>query len=394
MTGLQINHNEKLHYNIGHYCPLVNPISNLGVNKSSNANKNNSKKKSRCADNIISGGLTNFGIDYDYYVENLYEYIENIILAKFAGNDGVVNVNLFGRKQYVKISNAVFELKLKPKVLEFYCILAYITYSDTQAKLSIRSLAKQYELLTHKSIDKDTVHRYLTTLISKGLVVRNSVHRNYLSVGYNIELIIKSDLQNIINTRKNNFYLEPNNKWTPYYIGMAGTGGKSVLELLIGSVTYTTHNIKHLASKLSTSPTTIYKHLKQLISEQVILRTKKLINSTKFQINFTPLYKYRYHNTLREAYTEFNERLRLSKNEYKYHLAVLKNRKVSIAPSRKWFVGKIGYYMNKYKIKLNKTLLNFSISDVILQIEKLEDAIGEGLNAKIIVSALTKYYQR
>jgi predicted transcriptional regulator len=375
MQRLQTRHNEKLHYNIGHYCPLVNPFNTHGVDKSGNADK----KKVRC-------------LDYDYYVDNLDEYIEKTILAKFAGNDDVINVNLFGRKQYVKISNTVFDLQLKPKVLEFYCILSYMAYSDPSASMSIRSLSKQFQSLTHQSIDKDTVHRYLTTLINKGLVVRNINNHKRMIVGSNIVEIIKNDMLNYFCNLDTNYYLEPVSRWTPYYIGMVQAKGRSAIELVTGSVKYVTHNIQYLGSRLSSSSSTIYAYLKDLIEDNVIHRTSELLKVSKFITNYKPMYKYRYHNTIREAYNEFNDRLRLSKNAYQYHLKVMKKRKTNNHPNRKWYVGKIGYYVNKYSIKINKVIMNFSPSEIVWRIERMEDIYTEELNARMIMSSLVGNY--
>jgi predicted transcriptional regulator len=375
MQRLQTRHNEKLHYNIGHYCPLVNPFNTHGIDKSGNADK----KKVRC-------------LDYDYYIDNLDEYIEKTILAKFSDNDGVINVNLFGRKQYVKISNTVFDLQLKPKVLEFYCILSYIAYSDPSASMSIRSLSKQFQSLTHQSIDKDTVHRYLNTLINKGIVVRNQNNNKHMMVGYDIAAVINKDILNLIQNTNTNFYLEPVSRWTPYYIGMVKAKGRSAIELVTGAVNYVTHNIKYLGTKLSSSSSTIYLYLKELIEDNVIHRTSELLKVPRFVNNYKPMYKYRYHNTIRESYNEFNDRLRLSKNAYLYHLKVMKKRKTNNHPNRKWYVGKIGYYINKYSIKINKAILNFSPSEVVWRIERMEDVYTEKLNARIIIAALVGNY--
>ncbi len=126
MFTVQNNHNEKLHYNIGHYFPFVNAVDCIaiyGIDRQGNSNR----EDKRC--------INQLSIDYSSYINNLDEYIHNSIRNRFLDNDPVLNVNLFARKQYVKISNTVFSYSLKPKVLEFYCILAFIAYSDVTSKL-------------------------------------------------------------------------------------------------------------------------------------------------------------------------------------------------------------------------------------------------------------------
>jgi predicted transcriptional regulator len=446
MSVLQNNHNEKLHYNIGHYPPFVNSvdcIATYGIDRQGNSNK----EDKRC---IINTSLTTIkacsvhidklSIDYSSYINNLDEYIHNSIRNKFLDNDQVLNVNLFARKQYVKISNTVFSYSLKPKVLEFYCILAYITYSDVTSKLSIRTLAKQYELLTSLSIDKDTVHRYLSILTRHGLVLRSSADRKFFFVGDQIITVIENDILGVFQDRANNFYLEPKNKWTPYYIGMCNCHansnlksldqestskadsisnqqtsksscprqeklkGISALELALGSVTYTTHNFKYLCQVFNISLTTIYKYLKSLILNNIIDRTKELIKPIKFKQRFTytyynqnsykPIFNYRYHNTLRSVYTEFNNMLRESKNQHAYYQAIIKRqtnpRKTNNNLSRQWHVGLLGHFMSKYKVKLNNKILDIQPSQAVHIISRLEEKYGEQLNARLIHWGLVK----
>jgi predicted transcriptional regulator len=446
MFTVQNNHNEKLHYNIGHYPPFVNSvdcIATYGIDRQGNSNK----EDKRCIANTslttipaCSVHIDKLSIDYSSYIDNLDEYIHNSIKNRFLDNDQVLNVNLFARKQYVKISNTVFSYSLKPKVLEFYYILAYITYSDVTSKLSIRTLAKQYELLTSLSIDKDTVHRYLSILTRHGLVVRSSCDRRFFFVGDKIKAVIDSDVIGVFQVRSNNFYLEPKNKWTPYYIGMCncvtnsdissvdqestimtdGTSnqrsvksscprqeqlkGISALELLLGSVTYTTHNFKYLCQVLNISLSTIYKYLKSLILNNIIDRTKELIRPIKYkqrftyanynQVSYKPIFKYQYHNTLRSVYTEFNNMLRESKNQHAYYQAITKRqnnpRKTNNTLSRQWHVGLLGHFMSKYKLKLNNKLLDIQPSQAVHIISRLEEKYGEELNAKLIHWGLVK----
>jgi predicted transcriptional regulator len=446
MSVVENNHNEKLHYNIGHYTPFVNSVDCIaiyGIDSQGNSNK----EDKRCITNTslttikaCSVHIDKLSIDYSSYINNLDEYIHNSIRNKFLDNDQVLNVNLFARKQYVKISNTVFSYSLKPKVLEFYCILAYITYSDVTRKLSIRTLAKQYELLTSLSIDKDTVHRYLSILINHGLVIRSSVDRRFFFVGDKIRTVIDNDILGVYQDRANNFYLEPKNKWTPYYIGMCNCvanldvssldqesitktngisnqktiksscprqeqiKGISALELILGSVTYTTHNFKYLSQVFNISLSTIYKYLKSLILNNIIDRTKELINPIKLKTTFTynnynqssykPIFKYLYHNTLRSVYTEFNNILRESKNQHAYYQAIIKRqtnpRKTNNNLSRQWHVGLLGHFMLKYKVKLNHKLLDIQPSQAVQIISRLEEKYGEDLNARLIHWGLVK----
>ncbi len=245
----------------------------------------------------------------------------------------------------------------------------------------------------------------------------------------------------IFKSQSNNFYLEPKTKWTPYYIGMCRgdakqvvfttpdnsepkiskssnqqpsktpcprqkiINGLSALELILGSVNYTTHNIKYLSQMLNISITTIYKYLKSLIKNNVIDRTKELINPIKLKRTFSytnhsqnsykPIFRYRYHNTLRSVYTEFNNMLRESKNQNAYYQAILKKqsnpRKTNNNLSRKWHVGLLGHFTTKYKLKLNNNLLlNIQPSQATQIISRLEEKYGQDLNARIIHWGLVK----
>jgi hypothetical protein len=73
---------------------------------------------------------------------------------------------------FVKVTNRIYDFKLKPRLLEFYCLMSYICFSFPKTELPILTIGELIYQFTHIHINKNTINTYLKDLIALGLIRR------------------------------------------------------------------------------------------------------------------------------------------------------------------------------------------------------------------------------
>ncbi len=385
---------------------LTEKSSNFDLNLHSNINPNHQDvvKVSHIAQSRQSNINNQLSVETEIIPDIQKDKLNNI------NSDPTPSLSNDKNRHYVKIPNSIFSLGLKPKVLEFYCLLAYIAYSDIHAKLSIRALVNYYKLLTKRSIDKDTVNSYLNTLINQGVVVRNCTSRVHLIVGIGCGVV------NHYQHFKKNYYHAPRECYTPFYIGMYETGykdqdssnnlysksnhlenttlqdtsisGSLAIELYMGSKPYNRFSIPYLSKLFSTSTSTIYKYIKQLILSGIITRTQELLNRpnkalfNKYQLQtikdksnnlnlakliYHPHYDYQYRSSKRIILNEYSLRVERQAQEYNFWQKTQINNNThkcyrSTSPYRRYYAGRLGVLLKKYGVIINQKIIDMKLS--------------------------------
>lgn len=172
----------------------------------------------------------------------------------------------FDGKLFVKISNLIYNYLLKPRLLEFYCLLSYLVYCYPTTELpilTIQSLALKH---TGIKMSKNTINKYLNNLIELRLISRNNKF-------YTI-----ANLDNAESTlKKQNNITQPNKNYTPFFVTIYAKNIKSGsvgLELYLASKAYSKHRPSKVTKELGISRKTYYTYLKDIISNRVVKRIK------------------------------------------------------------------------------------------------------------------------
>jgi hypothetical protein len=276
-------------------------------------------------------------------------------------------------KLFVKITNTIFNHNLKPRLLEFYCLLSYFTYSFPNKKLpmeTIKTLIYQYTL---QQWSVNTVNKYINQLIELGLISR---YNQYYSIGYQLknDEILTSNCYRIPKNKYSNFFITIYNKNT--------SKGSMGLEFYMSSKAYKNHRPKKVTQELSISTKTYYKYLSDIVNKNIVKKTK---------LNYNTFY---YSNSYRKIIWDEYIEIKDARYYYKGHEWSTKI-KTKTAHTRLWFASPMARVMKDYGINYIKAFDNYNPNDAYEIVQEIENQYRFNrvqLNAALIVKAIQDAY--
>jgi hypothetical protein len=281
-------------------------------------------------------------------------------------------------KLFVRVANSIFQFRLKPRLLEFYCLLSYLVFANPGIKLPILTIQELILSYTNIKLSKNTINNYINKLLELKLI---SCNKGIYSV-----------------TNSN-----PKGNYTIFYIthyNMNAKFGSAGLEFYMASKIYSNHRPSKVCTELNISPKTYYKYLNDLLSKLYI--TKTVIN---YKLNY---YKNSYRKILWEDYIQIKD-TRFYEQQYiwsqKRQNKLLARKKVrelngeivtpttflNAAKSRLWFASPMKRIMKEYKINYIRAFDNYDADDAYKIVTELVEQYrksGQKLNAAIIVKGI------
>jgi predicted transcriptional regulator len=331
--------------------------------------------------------------------------------------DTTINKNT--DKLFVKIDNAIHNYLLKPRLLEFYCLLSYLVFNYPSQELPILTI--QSLILKHRGykMSKNTINKYLKILIKLGLI--NRVKKYYIisdlrekgeiplasMVGSSEEVeswsnglyrtsdSTSSDTSDLTNSRPfcppsyqegfNSITL-PKGNYTPFYIApytKNPQSGSLALELYLASKPYNRHRPSKVCHDLNISRKTYYTYLKDIISKSLVKRTRLSYNNYHYTHDYRLVLWAESCNRMRSNY---------EKNKTEWHKTKPKN---SVNNSRLWYASSMARVMKQYGINYIKAFDSYNPEDayaIVVELEKQYESFYRPLNASIIVKGIIKAY--
>jgi predicted transcriptional regulator len=340
-------------------------------------------------------------------------------------------------KLFVKIDNAIHNYLLKPRLLEFYCLLSYLVFNYPGQELPILTI--QSLILKHRGyqMSKNTINKYLNILIKLGLI--NRIRKYYiisdlrgngviplfqeggadsdgscingLSGTLNSPLEAASNLCNLRPGKRTSLAKEdphyapclrswiassktevvqniitlPKDNYTPFYITPYTKNPKSgslALELYLASKPYDRHRPSKVCSDLNISRKTYYTYLKDIISKSLVKRIRLSYNN--------------YHYTHDYRLVLWAESCNQMKSRYDQNQLEWQNKKPrSLTNSRRWYASSMSRVMKQYGINYIKAFDNYNPEDayaIVNELEKQYKSFYKPLTAAIIVKGIIKAY--
>jgi predicted transcriptional regulator len=281
-------------------------------------------------------------------------------------------------KLFVKIPNAIYNYLLKPRLLEFYCLLSYLVFNYPSSELPIRTI--QSLILKHRGykMSKNTINKYLNNLINLGLISRN--HKFYVITDLRGNAVIPL-LQvgfNVITLPKDNY--------TPFYItpySKQPISGSLALELYLASKPYDRHRPSKVCRDLNISRKTYYNYLKDIISKSIVKRIRLSYNNYHYTHDYRLVLWAESCNRMKSNY---------EKNKTEWQKTKPKN---SVNISRRWYASSMARVMKQYGINYIKAFDCYNPEDayaIVVELEKQYESYYKPLNASIIVKGIMKAY--
>jgi hypothetical protein len=279
---------------------------------------------------------------------------------------------------FVKVANNIYQYNLKPKVIDLYIVLAFIIKEKPKFRFSYRAIVIEYKRITGGIINVDSVNKYILELELKGHLVKGK-NKNY-HLGLTID--IQDD--------ETNYYQDPKSCYTPFYRKVYSsnlTKTERVLEQYIATLPYKRLRRTKVTKDVNICLSTYNILLKSLRAKNFVYRNVIINNNIKYRKMFF------YYLTKRREYAQDYEFWKIinfvNKREELYYVNL--DRKPA-HHSRHWFVGPMGEYMRKYKIRYIKAFDNYNIQDAYDIIKELENQNRKNnkyrLSAPLIVKAI------
>jgi predicted transcriptional regulator len=344
-------------------------------------------------------------------------------------------------KLFVKIDNAIYNYLLKPRLLEFYCLLSYLVFNYPRTELPILTI--QSLILKHRGykMSKNTINKYLNVLIELGLIKRVQKYYiisnlrgnggvpliqeggansdgsciNGLYRTLNSSSISSLDTSNLCNLRPiqatslakedpqsasclrswiapsktevvQNMITLPKDNYTPFYITPYTKNPKSgslTLELYLASKPYDRHRPSKVCRDLNISRKTYYTYLRDIISKSLVKRIKLSYNNYHYT-----------HDYRLVLWAESCDRMKgvYERNKIEWQKTKPKN---SVNNSRRWYVSSMARVMKQYGVNYIKAFDCYNPEDayaIVLELEKQYDKFYKPLTAAIIVKGIISAY--
>ena len=316
--------------------------------------------------------------------------IVNIDLVDSNGAVAGIDVKNAPNKLFVPIDNNIYNHKLSPRTLEFYCQLAYLIIAYPKLKLSILKIQSLIFQYTNKKINKNSINKYLKTLETKGLLSRSSIYLVAHKVCVTPQEQLQTSLSEVI---KSNVYHVPKSCYTNFYI-LAYNHDTArcslVLELYFASKPYNWHRPSKVCKDLNITRKTYYKYLQELVAKGIIKKNK---------VNYK---KNIYINSKRQIHIKISLEIQSTRAWYRndewYEKKKLKKEMIAqnlikkTAHSRIWYFSKMGAIMEQYHINYIPLFNNYDPEDAYKIVQSLFQQYGYNIKAALIVSALQKGY--
>ena len=314
-------------------------------------------------------------------IVNLFTYDEE---GEIAGYD----VKNAPNKLFVNIDNNIYNQGLSLKQVEFYCQLMYLIISYPKIKLSILKIQSLIFKYTNKKKDKNTINKYLNTLLTKGLLFRVGPYLIAPKLGSDY------DTNNTFNNEvKSNIYQVPKMCFTPFYI-LSYTEdtvtGSLALELNLASKYYKFHRPTKVCKDLNISRKTYYKLLKELVLKNIITKTKR-----DYKTNY-------YTNSDRIRLKEesrFIQSDRETDRDFEYQLIKAKKREQKLKQqanksehSKLWYGSPMGKIMKEFNVNYIHAFEGYDPFIAYEIVKVIKEQYGNNLTAPLIVSAIKNNY--
>ncbi len=315
-------------------------------------------------------------------------------------------------KLFVKIANSIFTLKLKPRILEFYFLMAYMTSAYPNAELSIIKLKLLILNKTRINYSKNTINKYINELIELKLIKRvgkyyhvygdsnngsnNGSNNSNIDQDLSNNYIIKKKESNIKTEDKGNKYSAPKTEYKPFFVTIYNTDTKTcsmALELYLASKPYNFHRPALVCKELNISRSTYYKYLNDLLKKGIIKKHKVNHKINHYTNDYRQVLWNDYINVQdliymdkKFSYQDKNRARRLRQEQQGYKTPLI----------RIWFASSMRRVMKEYKINYIKAFDNYNPEDAYLIVKELEQQYSKPqytmankqLNAKIVVAAI------
>jgi hypothetical protein len=275
---------------------------------------------------------------------------------------------------FAKISNKIFTYSLKPKVIELYMVIALIIKTYPNIRFNYRDICVEYKKITRNNITKNTVTKYINILLGKGLLQKGK-NKNY-------HLGVSIDIQD----SEYNYYHEPKGFYTPFYSKIYEnnlTKNEVILDHYIATLPYKRLRRTKVIKDVNISLSTYNNLLRSLRAKNIIYRNVLINKNIRFKKMF--FYYSPMRDRLLRDYQDDKIIRFVDKRELIYESRVSKP---IVHKSRYWFVGDMGDYMRKYKIKYIKAFDNYEIQDALDIIKELEKQNKIRMSAPLIVKAI------
>jgi predicted transcriptional regulator len=305
------------------------------------------------------------------------------------GESAWYKVDYAPSKLFVKVTNSIYDYKLKPRLLEFYCLMSYLCYSLPTEELPILKIRELINQLTGININKNSINTYLNDLMELGLIKR-------VGKFYHInEPRLETSLEISTTNPKKNFYFNPNKNWTPFYITIYNTDtkfGSMAVEMYLASKVYNYHHPDVVSKELNISRKTYYTYLKDLITKRIVKRHKLTYKCYHYTHDYRLVLWNDYESVMESRYELNNMNWKALKEKRKHKR--LSQNKTKTAKSRIWYQSDMGKVMTKYGINYHPKFNDFNPDDAYLIVQELEHqyrankgALKAGLVVKAILEA-------
>jgi hypothetical protein len=327
------------------------------------------------------------------------------------------DVSLAPNKLFVKIPNSIFEFHLKPRLLEFYCLLSYLCYSAPEQELPILTIRSEIIRYTNIKINKDSINTYLNDLQELGLIKRIGKHytiipnppcivpekgRMSTDTGYR-RCRESTEVAPITSKVNRNIYTQPKTNYTPFYITIYNHNtkqGSMALEFYLASKPYNRHYPDKVCTDLNISRKTYYTYLQDLITKKIVQR-HKLNYKTYHYTNDYRIILYDDSVQVMEARYDYRK---LGWEEDKQRKQELQRSKAKVGElltnyitphSRQWFKSPMARIMQEYGINYIQAFNAWDPKDAYLIVQELEQQYrisGTKLTAALIVKGIQNAY--
>jgi hypothetical protein len=317
------------------------------------------------------GYITDEPVSYDQeIIDNVNDNIDHQFEIETAEQSASV--------LFVKVSNNIFEYDLPPNIIEFYMVLGLVIKMKPNFRFSYRKIVTAYKAITHNNIDKKSVNKYVKILESKGLLSIGTNKNYHLGIGINIQ------------NSEYNHYQEPVGCYTPFYRKIYQenlTKTEVVLDHYIATTPYKRLRRTKVTKDVNISLSTYNIVLRSLRVKNIIYRNVIINKNIRFKKMF--FYYSPMRNRLLRDY-EDNKIIRfVDKREELYNKNLNKK---TVHKSKHWYVGLMGEYMKRYKIKYIRAFDNYNVQDAYDIIKELENQNRKNnkyiLTAPIVVKAI------
>jgi predicted transcriptional regulator len=356
---------------------------------------------------------------------------------------------------FVKVTNRIYDFKLKPRLLEFYCLMSYLCYSFPGTELPILTIREKIYFFTHININKNSINTYLNELIELGLIKRvgKFYHITDISSGNSGDNVIplakrvdaskadgswsnglygrnssdvtsSLDTSNSCNSRpfcppsyqeglhvsacqdSKNVYTSPKKNFTPFYITIYNEEtkfGSMAVEMYLASKVYNLHHPDKVCKDLNISRKTYYTYLNDLLSKLIIKKHKVSVRFNHYTNHYRIILWNDYQTVMESRY----DKKQLDWQEAKIKRLELRRGKIKVgeylddikftraAKSRYWYKSPMARVMTEYGINYIPAFDNYDPNDAYLIVQELEvqyKRVGGVLNAAMIVKGILNAY--